>query len=138
MFEVFFREKIAPLTLRLALGLVCAYHGYLKIMAAGGTAWAPGLGVGWQLLIAWGEFAAGLAILVGFRCRWAATIVLALTLGTQLTFLGWRVLDLPLRQLESIFLLLLAGLALLFLGAGEISVDARMGWAGGGKAARKK
>ena len=44
MFEVFFRDKLAPLALRLALGTVFAAHGYAKIMANGGTAWTSGLG----------------------------------------------------------------------------------------------
>jgi uncharacterized membrane protein YphA (DoxX/SURF4 family) len=135
MFEAFCREKLGPLALRLALGLVCAYHGFVKIMAAGGTTWYPSLPTGWQLLIAWGEFCAGVAILVGFRCRWAAAGVLALTSGTWIWFQGWNLLHLPLKTLEPVVMVLLTGLALLFFGAGELSVDAR---AGGGKLARKK
>jgi uncharacterized membrane protein YphA (DoxX/SURF4 family) len=135
VFEAFCKEKLAPLGLRLALGLVCVAHGYVKIMAAGGTDWAPGLAVGWQLAIAWGEFAAGLAVLVGFRCRIAAAVALALTAGTALWWQGSRLLELPLWSLESPFLVLLTGLSLLCLGAGELSVDAR---AGGRPAARRK
>jgi uncharacterized membrane protein YphA (DoxX/SURF4 family) len=131
VFESFFKEKLAPLALRLGLGLVCVYHGYLKIMASGGTAWWPALPTGWQLLIAWGEFVAGLAILAGFRCRWAAMAVLALTGG----MLGWvhggNVLHLPLPTLEPTLLLLFVGLALLFLGAGDLSLDARSSGQGG-------
>ena len=138
MFEAYCKEKLAPLTLRLALGLVCAYHGYLKIMAAGGTAWAPGLATGWQVLIAWGEFTAGLAILVGFRCRIAATAILALTVGPLAWWQGWNLFHLPLRTLEPVATLLLAGLALLFLGAGELSLDARaFGKPAGGRATKK-
>ena len=125
MFEVFFKDKLAPLALRLALGLVFASHGYVKIMANGGTAWTSELSTPWQLLIAWGEFAAGLAILVGFRCRTATAAALLLTTGTLLWRQGWRVFDLPLATLEPTFLLLIMGLALIFLGAGEISVDGR-------------
>lgn len=127
MFEAYCREKLGPLALRLALGLVCVYHGYLKIMAAGGTTWYPGLAVGWQLLIAWGEFSAGLAILVGFRCRLAAALVLGLTGGTLAWWQGWDMLKLPLPTLEPVVMILLMGLALLFLGAGELSVDGRTG-----------
>ena len=36
MSEAFCKEKLGPLALRLALGLVCVWHGYLKIMAGGG------------------------------------------------------------------------------------------------------
>jgi uncharacterized membrane protein YphA (DoxX/SURF4 family) len=125
VFEQFCKDKLAPMALRLALGLVCVYHGFLKIMAAGGTAWHTELPVGWQLLLAWAEFAAGLAILIGFRCRAAAAIVLALTGGTLIWWQGWKVLHLPIQTLEPSILLLLVSLALLFLGAGELSVDAR-------------
>lgn len=140
VFETFCKDKLAPLTLRLALGLVCISHGYLKIMAAGGTTWFPGLPTGWQLLIAWGEFAAGLAVLVGFRCRWAALVILATTAGTLILWQGWNLFHLPVRSLEPTFLLLLSGLALLFLGGGELSVDARAGGGGGlaPKPAKKK
>jgi uncharacterized membrane protein YphA (DoxX/SURF4 family) len=134
VFESFCKDKLGPLALRIALGLVCAYHGYLKIMANGGTAWNHGLAVWWQLLIAWGEFAAGLAILLGFRTRLAATSVLVLMIGQLAWFEGTKLAQLPVRSLELPFLLLLSGLALLFLGAGELSVDGRSG----AKAVRKK
>lgn len=127
MFEVFFRDKLAPLALRLALGTVFAAHGYAKIMANGGTAWTSGLSVPWQLLIAWGEFAAGLSLLVGFRCRAAAATALLLTLSTLLWRQGWNVVQLPLTALEPTFLLLALTVAVLLLGAGEISLDARGG-----------
>jgi putative oxidoreductase len=132
VFEAFCKEKLAPLVLRVALGLVCVYHGYLKIMAAGGTAWSPGLATGWQLLIAWGEFGAGLAILVGLHCRVAAAVVVLLTTGTLIWWQGWNLVRLPLASLEPAFLLLLLGLALLFLGAGELSLDGRAGGKGAG------
>ncbi len=136
MFEAFCKDKLAPLSLRLALGLVCVYHGYMKIMASGGTTWYPGLPTGWQLVIAWGEFGAGLGILLGFRCRLAAGVVLALNMGTLAWWQGWKLFSLPLPQLEPILMVLLMGLSLLFLGAGELSIDARSG--GAGRASRKK
>jgi uncharacterized membrane protein YphA (DoxX/SURF4 family) len=123
--EKLFREKLAPMTLRLALGLVCVYHGYLKIMASGGTTWNAALPVGWQLALAWGEFCAGVAILVGFRCRWAAAVILAITAGTLIWRQGWNVARLPIESLEPTLFLLLIGLSLLFLGAGELSIDGR-------------
>jgi uncharacterized membrane protein YphA (DoxX/SURF4 family) len=134
MMDAFCKEKLGPLALRLALGLVCVYHGFLKIMQAGGTSWYPSWPVGWQLLIAWGEFGSGLAILLGFRCRIAASVVLVLTVGTLAWSQGRNLFELPLRSLEPTLLLLLTGLALLFLGAGQLSVDARSG----GKSFRRK
>ena len=138
MFEAFCREKLGPLVLRLALGLTCVYHGFLKIMAAGGTAWSPGLGVGWQLLIAWTEFGAGLAILAGLYCRLAALAMLAVTAGTWVWWQGWGLFTLPLATLEPFLVLVLAGLALLLLGAGELSLDGRGGGRGTGLRLNRK
>ena len=127
MLESFCKEKAAPLVLRLTLGGLCVYHGYLKIMAAGGTTWYPGMPTGWQLFISWGEFAAGLAILLGFRCRLAAGLALAATAASLWWWQGWNILRLPMRSLEQPLLLLIVALVLLFLGAGELSLD---GWKG--------
>lgn len=140
MFEAFCNEKLGPLALRLALGFVCIYHGFTKIMANGGTSWNPGMTVPWQLLLAWGEFSAGVAILLGFRCRLATSTVLTITAGTIIWSQGWNVVRLPLRTLEPTVVFLLTGLALLFLGAGELALDARQGGKagdGGGMAKKK-
>lgn len=138
MFEAYCREKLAPLTLRLALGLVSAYHGYLKIMANGGTSWQPGLPTSWQVVLAWGEFAAGLMILFGFHCRLAALSVLVISVGVPAWWQGPGVLRLPLHSLEPTFLLLLLSLGLLFLGAGGLSLDGRGGGASSGGKGHKK
>ena len=126
MFEAFCREKLGPLALRLALGLFCFYSGYLKIMAAGGTAWFRGMPVTWQVIISWAEFCAGVAILLGFHCRIAAMVVVTIMIGLLLWIHGWGVFRLQIRDLQMTFLLLLSGLALLFVGAGGLSLDARM------------
>jgi putative oxidoreductase len=125
MFEAFCKEKLAPLTLRLALGLVCVYHGFSKIMMTGGLDWNRALPPGWQLAVAWGEFGSGVAILLGLYCRLAALAVLVLIVGNLAYFHGGRVFQLPLRSLEYTVLLLLVGLTLLLLGAGELSLDGR-------------
>src|SRR5581483_7430010 len=98
-----------------------------------GTAWHPGWPVGWQVLIAWAEFVAGVAILFGFRCRIAAVVLVVVTAGVLAWSRGRHLLETPLQNLELAFLLLLAALALLFSGAGELSIDAR----GGRKPVRK-
>jgi uncharacterized membrane protein YphA (DoxX/SURF4 family) len=142
MFEAFFKDKLGPLALRLALGGVCAYHGFLKIMAHGGAAWASHMPEGLQLLIAWGEFTAGLAILLGFHCRIAATTALLVTGGTLAWWHGWNLFHLPLKTLEPSLLLILMGLSLVFQGGGELSLDGRgsgsSGGASGGKAPKRK
>jgi uncharacterized membrane protein YphA (DoxX/SURF4 family) len=134
VFETHFREKIGPFVLRLALGLVCVYHGFAKIQANGGTAWAPDLGQGWQFAIAWGEFGAGLAVIVGLYPRWAAGVILLVSVGTLAWFQGTNVLSQPLTSLEPRFLVILCALALACLGGGSWAVSAPVG----GKAPRKK
>jgi putative oxidoreductase len=134
VFETLFREKVGPFVLRLALGLVCVYHGYAKIMANGGTNWSPGLPVGWQLVIAWGEFCGGLAILVGLYCRWAAAAVFLLTIGSLAWLQGTQLFSQPLASLEPRFLQVLCSLTLVFLGGGSWAVTASVG----GKALKKR
>jgi uncharacterized membrane protein YphA (DoxX/SURF4 family) len=125
VFEAFCKDKLGPLLLRLAVGMVCVYHGYLKIMYAGGTAWHPGWPVGWQVGLSWAEFSAGVAMVLGFRCRIAAGLAL-LAITTDLVWdEGWRILQMPPRVPERVALLLLTGVALVCLGAGELSVDGR-------------
>jgi uncharacterized membrane protein YphA (DoxX/SURF4 family) len=125
--------------LRLALGFFCAYHGYIKIMANGGTNWYPSWPVGLQLLVAWGEFVAGLGVLAGFKCRFFAAVLLALNLGTLVYWQGWRVLRLPVQTLELSFLLSLMSLALVFIGAGDFSMDGKFAGAlGMGKGVKRK
>ncbi len=136
--EAWCKDRLAPLALRLALGFVCAYHGYLKIMAAGGTSWSPGLATGWQLFLSWGEFVAGLAILVGFHCRWFAALALGLTAGSLIWWQGRNILRLSFRTLEPTVLIMVVGLAILLLGAGEISLDGRSGKGSSVRAAKKK
>jgi uncharacterized membrane protein YphA (DoxX/SURF4 family) len=133
--ESFCKEKLAPLALRLALGLFCAYHGYLKIMAGGGTTWYPGLPVGWQVLLSWGEFLGGVALLLGFRCRLAAFLILVLTSGMIFWLQGSHLFRSPLQSLEQPLIILLSTLALLFLGAGDLSIDG--GWGVKSSAARR-
>jgi uncharacterized membrane protein YphA (DoxX/SURF4 family) len=142
MFEAFFKEKLGPLALRLALGSACAYHGFLKIMSHGGAWWTNGMPTSLQLTIAWGEFAAGLCILLGFYCRWAAGAALTVTIGTLAWWHGWSLFHLPMRTLEPAIMLVLVSLSLAFQGAGDVSLDARRGGgsrsSSGGAAAKRK
>jgi uncharacterized membrane protein YphA (DoxX/SURF4 family) len=118
----------------MALGLVCIYHGFAKIQANGGTNWAPDLHVLWQLAIAWGEFGAGMAILVGLYSRWAAAAALVISTGTLVWFQGVRLFSQPIASLESRFLIMFCSVALLCLGGGAWAVSASHG----GRAPRKK
>jgi uncharacterized membrane protein YphA (DoxX/SURF4 family) len=127
MFDAFFKEKLGPLALRLALGSACAYHGFLKIMSHGGAWWTSGMPTWLQMSIAWGEFAAGVCILLGFYCRSAAAAALSVTIGTLAWWHGWNLFHLPMRTLEPAIMLVLVSLSLAFQGAGGVSLDARGG-----------
>ncbi len=125
MFEAFCKDKLAPLILRLGLGPLAIWHGFTRITANGGMAWHPGLWVGWQLLLSWGELAAGLAILLGLRCRLAALALVGIVLTVLIEWHRWAVFNLPARALEPVLLLVCAGLTLVCLGGGELSLDGR-------------
>jgi uncharacterized membrane protein YphA (DoxX/SURF4 family) len=127
VFTAFCKDWLGPLSLRLALGLVCVYHGFLKIRSDGGAAWSPSWPVGWQLVVSWGELIAGLAILLGFRCRLAALTMLSITVGSFVVVQGKNTFHLPLAVLETTLMFGLVGLSVLFVGAGNLSVD---GWGG--------
>jgi uncharacterized membrane protein YphA (DoxX/SURF4 family) len=134
VFETHFREKVGPFVLRLALGLVCVYHGFAKIQANGGTNWATDLPVAWQFAIAWGEFGAGMAILVGLYCRWAAAAALLVSVGTLVWFQGTRIFSQPLTTLEARFFVVFCSVSLLCMGAGKWAITAPTA----GRAVRKK
>ena len=71
-------EKLKPyagIFLRLGLGIIFTYHGFGKVFGDGtsmGTAWNPNLPVVLQMMVSWGEFLGGLAILTGFLTELAA------------------------------------------------------------------
>jgi uncharacterized membrane protein YphA (DoxX/SURF4 family) len=94
-------------------------------MAHGGAFWTSGMPTWLQMAIAWGEFGCGLAILLGFYCRYSAAGVLGVTFATLFWFHGWGMLHLPLKLLEPVIMLVLVSVALVFFGAGELSLDGR-------------
>lgn len=123
MFEQYFKDKVGPLTLRLAVGILCVHHGFLKIMAGGGTNWLSGVPTGWQAFLSWGEFVGGLLVLAGFWTRFGALLSFTVTLGGLIWLHGWRTLEQPYRTLEPVLLFALVSAALLFIGGGEWSLS---------------
>jgi uncharacterized membrane protein YphA (DoxX/SURF4 family) len=130
MFDALLKDKLGPLTLRIALGSYCLYHGFLKIMHHGGAWWTTGMPTWMQLMTAWTEFGSGITILLGFFCRANAGNAISVTVGTMAWFHGWNALHLPLSSLELPLLIVLMEVALVCIGPGDISIDAR--WAKGG------
>jgi uncharacterized membrane protein YphA (DoxX/SURF4 family) len=130
MFDALLKDKLGPLTLRIALGSYLFYHGFLKIMNHGGAWWTTGMPTWMQLATAWTEFSAGITILLGFFCRANAANAISVTIGMLAWFHGWNALHLPLSTLELPILIVLMEVTLVCIGPGDISIDARR--SGGG------
>jgi len=142
-------RDVGSLVLRIGLGAIFIVHGYQKITKEWGSAWEPELGIGttFQLLVAWGEFVGGIAVLLGFCTRIAAVPLICSMLGalyivgTTQGFLGAQTgPPMPGGTYTKVgaeynLALLTQSLAVLFLGGGAFSVD-RCLW--GRKAAGKE
>jgi putative oxidoreductase len=125
-------EKFKPyasLFLRIALGAVFIYHGYGKVFgesAAMGTAWNPyGMPSVLQLLVAWGEFAGGIALLIGFLTPIAAIGIITIMAGAIVTVTGKNGFNMMNQGYEYNFVLIMMCLALIANGAGACSIDCR-------------
>lgn len=120
--------KIGPLLLRIGLSLPCLGDGYLKIYQMGGTTWAgPVLTPYWQAIIAWLHLLSALAILVGVRTRWAASVLLICLLGEAWLLGAWPGIDqIWPKTNSSVILWLLAG-GLVGVGGGEWKLDLHPG-----------
>ena len=121
-------EKLKPyagIFLRLGLGIIFTYHGFGKIFGEGsnmGTAWNPGLPVLLQVLVSWGEFVGGLAILAGFLTPWAALGIIIIMLGAIITVHGKNGFNMMNGGFEYNFALIMMCLALIATGAGPLSI----------------
>ena len=127
----------APLALRLILGILFIAHGYPKLKNLKGTAsWLASIGfrpgIFWALVLSITELGGGIAILAGLAVRIAsALLIVAMAIATLLKAFKWKM---PFTKMSEgagyeFDLVILAGLiALLFLGAGNWSVDQMIGW----------
>ncbi len=128
---------LAPLVLRLGVGLVFAVHGFSKLTngPAQFSSMLTGLGVGAPLVFAWlvtiAELVGGLLIIVGLLTR-LATLPLIATLAGAILLVKVDVgiiapMGSPMPGAE-VDIALLAGLvALLFMGPGRLSIDRMVG-----------
>ncbi len=118
------KMDIGLLLLRLTFGLMMAVHGFGKVsdLIAGKTAFPDPLGIGAApslALAAFSEFLCALAVVVGFKTRWAAVPVAVTMLVAALVFHGgdsWESKELALLYAS-------AFLTLVFTGGGRHSVD---------------
>lgn len=111
------------LVLRLMVGAVFIYHGWLKLNGmAGTTGMMAGIGlpmpIFWAWLVALVEFVGGIAVVLGVFNR-IVTVVLAINMVCALLLVHSK---LPYGMAELPLLLLASVLALHFTGAGKFAV----------------
>ncbi len=115
------------LLLRLTFGLMMMGHGLGKVqdLFAGKTGFPDPLGVGSVpslALAAFAEFLCALAVVIGFKTRWAAIPVAVTMLVAAFIFHAgdpWEKIEFPLLYAS-------AFLALVFTGGGRHSVDSML------------
>jgi putative oxidoreductase len=131
-------EDLGPLLMRIGVGVVFAWHGWLKLDGGVGN-FAGFLGslnvpapevVAWLMVIA--EGVGGLLLVVGLLTRYVTLSLIALTIGAILMVkvdVGFIVQNGTGAELD---VALLAGLfGLLFIGPGRLALEAVVGWESG-------
>lgn len=130
-------HELAPLALRLGVGLVFLLHGWQKLSGgrSGFAGMLTGLGVGAPEVLAWlvtiAELVGGALLLIGLLTRLATLPLIATMIGAiVLVKADLGVIAPPDAQMAGaeLDIALLVGLvALLLLGPGRISVDHAVG-----------
>jgi putative oxidoreductase len=131
-------EDLGPLFMRIGVGVVFAWHGWLKLDGGVGN-FAGFLGslnvpapevVAWLMVIA--EGVGGLLLVIGLLTRYVTLSLIALTIGAILMVkvdVGFIVQNGTGAELD---VALLAGLfGLLFIGPGRLALEAVVGWESG-------
>lgn len=121
------------LALRIAIGLIFIYHGLPKLNGKMAKKMAPGVGLPvWAFtLVGLFEVLAGIEAILGIYTQFAAAFFALIMLGAiHLKMNKWKV---PFSAQKGTgwefdFILLGAAIALLLLGAGNISLDALFGY----------
>ncbi len=130
-------QGLAPLVLRLGVGLVFAVHGLSKLTngPVQFSSMLSGLGVGAPVILAWlvtvAELVGGLLIIVGLLTR-LATLPLIATMVGAILLVKVKVgiiapMGAPMPGAEVDIALLAGLLALLFMGPGRFSIDRMAG-----------
>jgi putative oxidoreductase len=125
-------NDLAALALRLGLAAIFVWHGYIKISLDWGGNWNDTFTEATQYAVAWGELLVGLALLLGLLTRLAALGGIVIQAGAiyfvtheDFTRETFRRSGLDLRAIgfEYNFLIIVACLAVILLGAGFASAD---------------
>lgn len=124
---------VAPLVLRISVGLIFALHGWQKltVMGVGGVEGMlnalgfPMAGLLAPLLIA-AELVGGIFLIVGAFTHWAAKILVVVSVVALVAVHLKNGFFLATGGFEFILLILAATLSILITGPGKYSVDAKM------------
>jgi len=119
-------KLLAPLFLRLGLGVIFLYHGYSKVFGEGanlGSSWNPhGMAAIVQILVSWGELLCGGAILLGFMTKLAASGIIIIMMGAIVLVHGKNGFGIMGGGFEYNYALISMCLALIGTGPGPYSI----------------
>jgi len=119
-------KPLAPLFLRLGLGVIFLYHGYSKVFGEGanlGSSWNPyEMATIIQILVAWGELLCGGAIFVGFMTEIAALGIIVIMIGAIVMVTGKNGFNMMSSGFEYNYALITMALALIGTGPGSWAI----------------
>ena len=125
-------ENVGLLVLSVVLGAIFIYHSIPKLKAPASMAKGMGKSKGFVSLLGVVEFVSGLFLILGFLTQIGALLLVVVMLGALYHKLfKWNVPFAAHDKLgwEFDVILLAAAIALLLLGAGNVSIDTLLGWA---------
>lgn len=125
-------QDVAPLVLRVALGVVFVWHGYDKVFTIGLTNVAGFLGnMGFPMatvfayILAYGEMIAGALLILGLLTHWASKFAAIVALVAFLMVHVSKGFSVANGGYEFIMLIFAAAVSILITGAGKYSLDAK-------------
>jgi len=124
---------LASFLLRLGLGTIFFFHGYLKLVVNEGTGWSDNLPADTERVVAWGETVGGAALIVGLLSRVAATGMIVIMAGAiavtsgrfgfvNLNYIHNNRFNLPVGAEYNVAVIVMC-LAVVALGSGKVSLD---------------
>ncbi len=119
-------EDYGLLALRIALGIIFLYHGYPKIKNPEMMAQISGGNKNIPMILGFFEFVSGLLVLFGLYTQFAVIVFIIVMLGAlYFKIEKWKIPFFAQNTTgwEFDLLILAASIALLFLGAGQYSLD---------------
>ncbi len=125
---------VAPLVLRVALGLIFFYHGYQKVFVMGTTAVTgfmdslslplPAL---MAFLVSYGELVGGILLILGLFTYWVSLMDIVIALVALFFVHITKGFSVASGGYEFIMLILAGSISLFITGPGKYSLDAKLG-----------